>query len=89
MIRSLYPVTTGSKRELKQRHFWAAHVNRKWTSSTLKLWFWINVLNRLYKSKDTFDGVKAQEGGGGGEYTREFWIGVCREGSGTPPLFKE
>ena len=27
--------------------------------------------------------------GGGGVYTREFWIGVCREGSWTQTQFKD
>ena len=29
-------------RELKQRRFWATHVNRKWTFCTLEPWFWTN-----------------------------------------------
>ena len=37
-------------KEFKQRRFWATHVNRKWTFSTLEPWFWTNFwANRLYK----------------------------------------
>ena len=29
------------------------------------------------------------QSGGGGGYSREFWVGVCREGSLTLTLFKD
>ena len=38
-------------RELKQRRFWATHVNRKWTFCTLEPWFWTNFwTDRFYKN---------------------------------------
>ena len=44
------------KRELKQRRFWATHVNRKWNFCTLELWFWAySWANRLSKGKDTYN----------------------------------
>ena len=43
------------KRELKQRRFWATHVNRKWTFCTLEPWFWTNFwADRLCKNEDTW-----------------------------------
>ena len=51
---SPYPGGAVNNRKLKQRHFWATHVNRKW--SFFHFWqqfcpnFWTN---HLYKSKDT------------------------------------
>ena len=41
-------------KELKQQHFWATDVNRKWTFCIIGQWFCSNSrLNRLYKRKGT------------------------------------